>query len=112
MEFCIEHSRYPSFTEESSIQCFRGDVVRGNSKGLFKSYCQRVMATVAKNNGDRVKEGQNNLLNIDCLEITLSVLDEKVKNFTGAQMIFLDLPKVCIQCFDKQLAPLISILTG
>ena len=49
------------------------------------------------NNGDLdvINQVQNNLLNLDCLEISLAVLDEKIKNFTGAQMVFLDLPKVC-----------------
>ena len=90
--FSFIYYRYPEFTSEENIQGFRGDVVRGKSTERLKSYVQRAISFKATNG--TFKEGVT-ILNIDCLtELCPSLLDEKVPQFKGSEIVFLDLPKV------------------
>ena len=81
------------FTTEQMLQGFRGDVVHGKCKARFQSYVQRAMTTEAAttvNPADKMVE----VLNVDCLKLS-QVIISKVPQFNGAELIFLDLPKVC-----------------
>ena len=85
--------RYPSYTTEEQLQVFRGDVTRGSCKGRFKAYCKRVMTTAMA--AETQESTMPKVLQIDCLvELTTARLMQDVPEFTGAEIIFLDLPKV------------------
>ena len=81
------------FTTEQMLQGFRGDVVHGKCKERFLSYVQRAMTAEAATNvnpTDKMVE----VLNVDCLKLSPAIISE-VPQFKGAELIFLDLPKVC-----------------
>ena len=79
------------------LQGFRDDVVHGKCKERFLSYVQRAMTAEAAttvnptvNPTDKMVE----VLNVDCLKLSPAIISE-VPQFKGAELIFLDLPKVC-----------------
>ena len=76
------------------MQGFWGEVVRGLAKPKFKSFVQRAVAEAPSlptaQQGSLVE-----LVELDCLEeLGPATLQERVQNFTEADLVFLDMPKV------------------
>lgn len=74
-------------------------MVRGVAKQSFIDYVQRAVATeVDSQSADAGGQGPIQLLKIDCFnDLTHSKLVEWCPSFIGAEIVFLDLPKVV--CF-------------
>lgn len=80
--------RFPDFTKEGCLHRFRGSVLRGHAQDNLKSYIQRAVASEGM---DEAVPFEVKLIKMDCRK-DLSLLD--ASKFGGAEIIFIDLPKV------------------
>ena len=69
---------------------------RGGRKDNFQAFCKRAMTADADHACVSGQQSSMQILQLDCLaELSGPKLVESVPDFGGAEIIFLDLPKVC-----------------
>jgi hypothetical protein len=86
----IYNARYPNATTEEALQGYRGDVFRGKAKD--KSFVERAIGSATL---PSLKCAKIILLEVDILEeLDHGFIQQNVADFNGADLVFLDIPKV------------------
>jgi hypothetical protein len=83
--------RYPDFTSEKILQGYRGVLCRGAAKERLQSFIQRAVASKSLSPNENATI---NLQQMDCLELDHSMLSNEIADFNGADLVFLDIPRV------------------